>query len=260
MRRKDLSGLLLPAAILVLWEGIARLELVSTYVLPPISGVAVEMWHMLLSGILLKHLGVSLVRVLAGFLIGAGVGAGLGMVTGLSPRVERLLDPTLQALRSIPSLAWVPLLLLWMGIGESPKLTLIAIGAFFPVYLSVVSGIRNVDRKLVEVGETYAFSRVELVRRIILPASLPSVMTGLRTGLGVAWLYVVAAEMIAAHSGLGFLLTDGRELSRADLIFAAILLLAGCGKMTDSLLKRLEKRLLAWRDTLDTTLGGEANG
>jgi sulfonate transport system permease protein len=259
---QSLQGLLLPAALLVLWELVAQVELVSNFLLPPLSEVLVAMGDMAADGTLFTHVGASLLRVLSGFLIGALIGGALGIAVGLSVKTERFIDPTLQALRSIPALAWVPLLLLWMGIDESPKVTLVAIGAFFPVYLNLMAGIRGVDRKLIEVGRIYGFSQSELVRRIVLPASLPSVLTGLRTGLAVAWLYVVAAELIAAHSGLGFMLSDGRELSRGDLIFSSIILLAICGKATDGLLKTVETRLLSWRDTVVQTSeeGRVANG
>lgn len=243
-------GFVFPLTLLALWELVTKTGLVTTFTFPPLSSVLGDMWALALDGILFTHIGISLVRVAAGFVIGAVIGGGLGLLVGLSRNTEVWLDPTLQAIRSIPALAWVGLLLLWMGIDEAPKITLIAIGAFFPVYLNVVAGIRGVDRKLIEVGQIYGFSRKELVQRIILPASLPSVMTGLRTGLGVGWLYVVAAEMIAAHSGLGFMLTDGREMSRPDWIFGSIILLAICGKVTDGLLKGLETRLLSWRDTV----------
>jgi sulfonate transport system permease protein len=126
--------------------------------------------------------------------------------------------------------------------------TLIALGSFFPVYLNVASGVRGVDPRLIELGQVYGLGRAQLIRHIILPGSVASLLTGLRTGLAVAWLYVVAAELVAAHSGIGFLLTDGRELSRSDLIFSAILLLAISGKVTDGALKVLERRLLAWRN------------
>lgn len=248
--RERFRGLVLPLIIAVLWEFSSRVGLVDDFVLPPLSGILIDMWFMAIDGILLVHIGVSLLRVLVGFLIGAAIGGGLGIIVGLSAKAESYLDPTLQALRSVPALAWIGLLLLWLGIDESPKITLIAIGAFFPVYMNVMAGIRGVDRKLIEVGQVYRFSRSELVRRIILPAALPSILTGLRTGLAVAWLYVVAAEWIAAHSGLGFMLTDGRELSRADFIFGAIILIAIAGNLTDLLLKRAEKRLLSWRDTV----------
>jgi sulfonate transport system permease protein len=242
------KGVLLPLVLLVAWEGLARLEWVSSYVLPSVSSILLHLLSMARSGALFVHLGASLVRVVDGFILGAAIGTVLGLLVGLNRRAEEYLDPFLQGIRSVPSLAWVPLLLLWMGIGEAPKVTLILLGSFFPVYLNVVSGVRSVDGRLVEVGHMYGFGRLELIRRIVIPASLPSVLTGLRAGLAVAWLYVVAAELIAANSGLGFMLSDGRELSRADLIFGSILMLALCGKLTDGLLKSLEKKLLAWRD------------
>ena len=167
---------------------------------------------------------------------------------GLNSKAEALLDPTFQALRAIPSLAWVPLLLLWLGIDEAPKLVLIGIGAFFPVYMGVASGIRDVDRKLIDAARMYRLSRAALARRVLLPAALPAIFTGLRNGLSLAWMFMVAAELIAASQGLGYLLSDGRETSRADIVLAAIVLLAVLGKASDSLMLHLETRLLAWRD------------
>jgi sulfonate transport system permease protein len=188
-------------------------------------------------------------RVFAGFAIGAVVAIFFGAAMGLSRRLDALLDPSFQALRAIPSLAWVPVLLLWMGIDEAPKITLIAIGAFFPVHLSVVAGIRGVDRELIELGEVNRLSQQALFTRILLPASLPHIITGLRTGLSLAWMFMVAAELIAATRGLGYLLSDGRETGRPDLVFGAILLLALLGKLSDSVLKAIETRVLSWRDT-----------
>jgi sulfonate transport system permease protein len=242
------KGVLLPLALLVVWEAAARLHVVSSYVLPSVSSIVIALAGMARSGELFRHVGASFGRVAYGFALGALLGGGLGLLVGLSGRTEAYLDPFIQGIRSVPSLAWVPLLLLWMGIGEAPKITLILIGSFFPVYLNVVSGVRAVDPRLLEVGQMYGFGRIELIRRIVLPASVPAVLTGMRTGLAVAWLYVVAAELIAAESGLGFMLTDGRELSRADLIFSSILLLSLCGKATDGLLKSAERRWLSWRE------------
>ncbi len=173
----------------------------------------------------------------------------IGAWVGLSRRAEWYLEPSFQALRAIPSLAWVPLLLLWLGIDETPKVVLIALGAFFPVYFALLAGIRNVDRKLVEVGRLHRLSAVALTRRILLPAALPSLFTGLRGALSLSWMFLVAAELIAATQGLGYLLSDGRETSRPDLVIAAILLLAVLGKLSDGLLKQLETRALGWRDS-----------
>ncbi len=197
---------------------------------------------------LARHVLTSTARVAAGFAIGSGLALGFGAWVGLSRRGHALLDPSFQALRAIPSLAWVPVLLLWLGIDEAPKLALIAIGAFFPVYMGVVSGVRDVDRKLVEVAQMAGLSGPALMRRVLLPAALPAVFTGLRNGLSLAWMFMVAAELIAASSGLGYLLTDGRETGRADIVFGAIVLLALLGKLSDTAMQRLEARWLGWRD------------
>ena len=150
----------------------------------------------------------------------------------------------------MPSLAWVPLILLWLGIGETAKIALVAIGAFFPVYVALVSGIRGVDRKLVEVGTIFGLSRLALIVRVLVPATLPQLLVGARIGLTQAWLFLVAAELLAATSGLGFLLTDGQQTSRTDEILVAILLFAACGKLSESLMRALEKRLVGWADTV----------
>jgi sulfonate transport system permease protein len=247
----------LPLLLLAGWEACARAGVVSAFLLPAPSRVLETIVRMAADGTLAMHLVASAARVLTGFAVGAVVGATLGLLIGLSPRAEAWLDPSLQAVRSVPSLAWVPLLILWLGIDETPKVTLIAIGSFFPVYLATASGVREVDPKLIELGRIYGFDRLRMIRHIILPGSVASLFTGLRTGLAVAWLYVVAAELVAAHSGLGFLLSDGRELSRSDLIFSAILLLALCGKVSDGVLKAIERRFLAWRAPLPRLGGAE---
>ena len=241
---------LLPAAVLAGAEAAGRLGWVASNLLPTPSDVARALLD--LGGhTVLAHVVASTARVAAGYAMGAALALAIGSLVGLSSTARALLDPSFQALRAIPSLAWVPLLLLWLGIGEAPKLAMIAIGAFFPVYMGVVAGIRGVDRKLVEVARLMRLRPLALVRRVLLPAALPSVMTGLRNGLSLAWMFMVAGELIAASSGLGYLLTDGRETSRADLVLAAIVLLAVLGKLSDGAMARLERRLLSWRDVVD---------
>lgn len=243
-----LSALLLPLLVLGGLETAVRLGWLPANLMPPPSEVAGTLAWLARHG-LAAHLGASGARVALGFLGGAGAAVALGALVALDARAARLLDPSLQALRAIPSLAWVPLLLLWFGIDELPKLLLIGIGAFFPVYTGVVSGIQGVDRKLVEVGLLYRLDKPALVRRVLLPAALPAILTGLRNGLALAWMFMVAAELIAASRGLGYLLSDGRETSRADIVLAAIVLLALLGKLSDMAMVALERRLLAWRDT-----------
>jgi sulfonate transport system permease protein len=244
-------GLIVPTVVLVAGEVAVKSGWISANLLPAPSDVLRTIVDMGWKG-LATHILASTGRVAAGFAIGAGLALVIGAAVGLSRRNEAVLDPTFQALRAIPSLAWVPLLLLWLGIDEAPKIVLIAIGAFFPVYMGVASGFRDVDRKLVEVARMYGLSDGALVRRVLLPAALPSILTGLRNGLSLAWMFMVAAELIAATNGLGYLLTDGRETSRADIVLAAIVLLAILGKITDTGMQAIERRLLAWRDTFDT--------
>lgn len=242
-----IAGVLLPFMFLGLMEVLVRTHVVPEHLVPAPSTIAETLWQ--LGGArLARHIGVSSLRVFAGFAIGALIAILFGAAMGLSRRIDSLLDPSFQALRAIPSLAWVPVLLLWMGIDEAPKITLIAIGAFFPVHISVVAGIRDVDRKLIELGEVNRLSERALFTRILLPASLPHIFTGLRTGLSLAWMFMVAAELIAATRGLGYLLSDGRETGRPDVVFGAILLLALLGKLSDSVLKAIETRVLSWRD------------
>lgn len=246
------EGWVLPLGLLLIWETLVAAGLVKPNLLPPPSELAYTLVDLARNGILFEHMAVSTLRVFTGFSIGATLALAVGALVGLSRRAEAFLDPTLQALRAIPSLAWVPLLLLWLGIDEAPKITLIAIGAFFPVYLNFVAGIQNVDRKLVEVGGMFGLKGLRLVRRIFLPAALPNLFTGLRGGLSLSWMFVVAAELIAATRGLGYLLTDGRELARADLVIVAIIILALLGKLTDGVLQWLERRSLVWRDGYDS--------
>ena len=242
-----LLGALVPVSVLLLAELANRLGWITSNLLPAPSDVGRALfelgWHTVA-----VHVAASTARVAAGYAFGAGLALVVGSLVGLSRTARAILDPSFQALRAIPSLAWVPLLLLWLGIDEAPKLAMIAIGAFFPVYMGVVAGIRGVDGKLVEVARLMRLSPVALVRRVLLPAALPSVFTGLRNGLSLAWMFMVAAELIAATRGLGYLLTDGRETGRADLVLAAIVLLACLGKASDAAMARIERRALAWRD------------
>ncbi|WP_440809222.1 ABC transporter permease [Pseudomonas syringae] len=248
--RTPLKGLVVPALIIIVLEIVVRIGWLPSYQMPAPSEIVLTLRD-LADGALWKHISASLLRVLSGFLIGASLALVFAAWVGLSREAEAYLEPTFAGLRSIPSLAWVPLLLLWLGIGETSKVVLIAIGAFFPVYLNGVAAIRGIDRKLVEVGQMYGFSRYRLTRRILLPAALPGLFTGLRSGMSLAWMFLVAAELIAATKGLGYLLSDGRETSRPDIVLAAIIVLATLGKLSDGLLAGLERRFLAWRDTFN---------
>ena len=247
---RRLLGAVVPITALLLAELASRSGWIRSNLLPAPSDVLRALYDLGAREVL-GHVLTSLARVVAGFALGASLAMVVGTGVGLSRLAQALLEPTFQGLRAIPSLAWVPLLLLWLGIDEAPKIALIAIGAFFPVYIGVTSGLRDVDRKLVEVARMLRLSRFALARRVLLPAALPAVLTGLRNGLSLAWMFMVAAELIAATRGLGYLLTDGRETGRADLVLAAIVLLAVLGKLSDGAMAMLERRLLRWRDTFE---------
>ncbi|MCA0972556.1 ABC transporter permease [Halobacillus litoralis] len=251
VRNKALLGSVIPVLLIVIWELASRLGWVAPHLLPAPTTVLGEVVSMAQSGELWGHVGITLYRVAAGFAFGAAAAVVLGAATGYSKIANYLLDPMLQALRAIPSLAWVPLFILWIGIGEASKITLVAVGVFFPVYLNLTSGIHGVDRKLIEVGRMYHFSTLQLIRRIILPAALPSFLVGIRSGLSLGWMFVVAAELLGASQGLGYLMVFGQNTSAPELVVASILLFAIFGKLTDELLKRLQQRALRWQDSME---------
>ncbi len=226
-----------------------RLGLVEGRLVPPPSRILAALRALAETGELWTHAWATLWRVLAGFALGAGAGIALGALSGAVETVRRLLDPTLQALRAIPSIAWVPLFILWLGIFEASKVALIAVGVFFPVYLGVAGAILSVDRKLVEVGRVFRLSRAALARRILLPAVLPSTLIALRSGLGLGFMFVVAAEFMGASEGLGYLLVDGQQMGKPDQILAAIIAFALLGKAADSVLVAATRPLVRWQDT-----------
>jgi sulfonate transport system permease protein len=203
-------GLLLPVALAVSWEIAVRLGWSNGRLVPPPSVIFNTFVELARSGELQTHALATLKRVAAGFVCGVTVGTILGAIAGYSALTHRLVDPTLQALRSIPSIAWVPLFILWFGIFEGSKITLISVGVFFPVYLGIMGADLSVDRKIVEVGRVLRLSGVAMVRRILPPAVMPSYVIS-RAGLGLGWMFVVAAEFLGASTGLGFLLIDGQQ-------------------------------------------------
>jgi len=239
----------LPTILLIGWEILSRAGFFSPNLLPAPTAVLETLKDLTVSGEIYHHIGITLYRVALGFLLGSIVATILGSLTGYSPLWHDLLDPLLQSLRNIPSLAWVPLFILWMGIYETSKIVLIAVGVFFPTYLNLTSGVQNVERKLVEVGKVYRLNSWQLIRRIFLPATLPAYIVGLRSGLGLGWMFVVAAEIMGASSGLGFLLVDGQSTGRPTTILVSILLFAVLGKLTDAGLATIGNRLLYWQDT-----------
>src|SRR5690625_83363 len=242
---KPVIGFVVPIVVFVTWWAVTATEVFTPVQLPSPSAVFDATVGLIQGGDLWMHIGISVQRVLIGFGIGAVLGLLFGAVLGLSYWADALLSPILGALRAVPSLAWVPLLILWMQIGEDSKVTLIAIGAFFPVFTTLYAGLQHVDPHLVEAGRAFGFKGFRLFKTVQLPAVVPSIFSGLRLALAQAWLFLVAAELIASSMGLGFLLTDSQNNGRTDRLILAIILLAVLGKITDTILGLAEKRAIA---------------
>ena len=241
-------GLVVPLALAAAWEIVVRMGLSSGRLLPPPSVIFSTFADLAVTGELQRHAAATLLRVAAGFGLGVVFGTMIGAITGYSALVRRLIDPSLQGLRAIPSIAWVPLFILWFGIFEASKIILIAAGVFFPIYLGVMGAVLSVDRKIVEVGRVFRLSGPAMVRRILLPAILPAYIIALRSGLGLGWMFVIAAEFMGASEGLGYLLIDGQQLGKPAQIVAAILAFAALGKLTDWIIVNAAAPFLRWVD------------
>lgn len=235
-----------PLGLLIVWEAASRTGIIASQVLPAPSSVAVTAWHLIASGELAAHLGASLARAAVGFTIGGLIGFILGILVGFSRLAEALLDRSIQMIRAIPFLALLPLVIIWFGVDESGKIFLVSLAVLFPIYINTVLGIRQVDPKLLELARVTGLSRLETIRRIILPGAMPSVLTGVRYSLATAWLALVIAETVATTRGIGFLAMDAREFLQTNVIVLTILIYATIGVGADLLARVLERKLLAW--------------
>jgi sulfonate transport system permease protein len=243
-------GLFLPVGAALLWEIAVGAGLSDGRLLPPPSRIFQEFADLARTGELQRHVSATVLRVAVGFGLGTAAGTLLGAISGYSGLARRLIDPTLQGLRAVPSIAWIPLFILWLGIFETSKVALIAVGVFFPVYLGLMGAILSVDRKIVEVGRVFRLSPVAMVRRILLPAVLPTYVVSLRAGLGLGWMFVIAAEFMGASEGLGYLLIDGQQLGKPAEIVSAILAFAVLGKISDTILAAATAPFLRWEDVV----------
>ncbi|CAN7334094.1 ABC transporter permease subunit [Rhizobium sp. LjRoot254] len=235
-----------PIVLLIIWEALARFGFIEPYVLPAPSKVLMTAIKLSYSGTLANDLLVSLTRAAVGFAIGGSIGFVLGTLVGFSRLAEAFIDRSVQMVRAIPFLAVLPLVIVWFGVGETQKIFLVALGVGFPIYVNTTLGIRQVDPKLVELGRVQGLTTRELIRRIILPGAMPSILTGVRFSLATAWLALVVAETIGAQSGLGFLAMDAREFLRTDVIVLTVVIYALIGVGADVIARRLERSLLSW--------------
>lgn len=249
---RSLQSFILPVGILVAWQALSSAGLISGGVLPAPTEIAAAGWKLALSGELWTNIWISTWRAGVGLLIGGGIGFALGLGNGLSRLSERLVDPTLQMIRTVPHLALIPLVILWFGIDETAKIFLVALGVFFPIYLNTLHGVRTVDAQLVEMGRAYGMSNATLFTKVILPGALPSIFVGLRYALGIMWLTLIVAETISASSGLGYMAMQAREFLLIDVVVLSILIYALLGKLADSSARFLERLSLQWHPAFQT--------
>ncbi|CAH2599939.1 ABC transporter permease [Rhodovastum atsumiense] len=241
------GGATLPLLIFLAWELASHLGWVSAVFLPTPERTALALVEMLLHQNFLDDLVISLSIVLQGFAWGGGLGLLVGLACGLSRPVERLLGPTLDSVRQIPSIAWLPLIVLWVGIGPLAKVVVISKVVFFPVFLNTLQGVRGVPKLYADLGAVLTLSRLQLVRRVILPAAMPSILVGIRYGASLAWALIVVAEGLSGMQGIGYLIFRAQALLMTDQLLVCMVVIGLVGFTIDRLLRLLERRLLRWQ-------------
>ena len=241
----QISGIL---AVIVIWQiATANLHMFKPVILPPPSTVLVTMISMLGNGEIFMHAGYSLMRVLLGFVVAAVVAIPLGIAMGWVREISYIMDPIMEVLRPIPPIAWIGLALLWFGLGLNSAVFLVFIGAFFPILLNTVSGVRSVDKKLIEVAYTFGARDLEVLRKVVIPASLPTIFTGMRVGMGIGWMCVVAAEMVAVKYGLGNLILEASNFLQTDRVFVGMITIGILGLVINVIFQLAGDRIFAWQ-------------
>jgi sulfonate transport system permease protein len=225
-------------------------KIISPQILPPPGKIIATFIQLIKNGVLILNLKESLFRVTKGFLLGTSAGLALGILMGLSRPIEKLVSPIFHGIRQVPLVGWIPLIILWFGIGEISKIVFIAIGAFYPVVINTFEGIRNVPKQYVEVAQVFEYGKFKLLQKVILPASLPSILTGIRFSLTVSWMLVVGAELfMVASAGIGNMISEAREYFRMDIVIVGIIVIGIIGLLMNQFVGLVETRLLRWRKT-----------
>ncbi|MGJ5672342.1 MAG: aliphatic sulfonate ABC transporter permease SsuC [Nostochopsis sp.] len=240
------SPWVVPIILIVIWQLLVQFGWIPTRILPAPIDVVRAGIRLTSTGELPYHLGVSARRAFIGFSIGGSIAFILGLINGIIPLAQKLLDTSIQMLRNIPNLALIPLVIVWFGIGEEAKIFLVSLGVLFPIYINTFHGIRTVDPGLIEMGKMYGLNVWSLFWQIILPGAMPSILIGVRYALGVMWLILIAAESITFDSGIGYMAMNAREFMQTDVVVLSILLYALLGKFADVSARFLEKKLLSW--------------
>lgn len=247
-------GQLLPlvwamVAILIVWQLVITIFRPHVSLLPPPQLAARELWTLLASGELFVHAGTSLARVFSAWCITGAIAIPLGLAMGWSDRLEKIVDPFVELFRPISPLAWIPLAILWFGIGEAGKVFVVCVATFFPTLLSTIAGVKRIDPVLIHAGQVLGCSdQTSLFRKVIFPAALPSIVVGMRISFGTGWAAIIAAELVAARSGLGYLIANGMEILRADKVLVGMAMIGILGVAFDALFRFLNQRY-AWRES-----------
>lgn len=236
----------LVATILVVWIIMGSSGKLNPIIMPSPSKVGGTLISLISSGELWENLGISVLRVLQGYLLASLLGIVLGILIGLSKHLDRLTGLLIQIIKPIPPIAWIPLVILWFGIGESGKVFLIFLGGFFTILINVIDGIHQTDIKLIEVSTSMETPFLKHIFMMVIPSAAPNIFTGLRTGLSSCWMCVVAAELVSSTTGLGYLIMNARQFGKTDVVIVGMLTIGITGKIMDSLLKLVEKNIVRW--------------
>lgn len=244
---RTLGRYLSPLVLVLLWQAACSTGLISTRLFASPLQILATGWGLAQEGSLQANLGVSLLRAVAGLALALVTGVVLALLAALSRIGENIIDAPIQILRTLPVLALAPLFILWFGIGETPKVLLVALGATFPVYLNLHKGIRAIDPKLLEMAGTIGLSRWKTIRNVIVPGALPDLLVGIRLAVSISWLMLVVAEQINANSGIGHMMMDAQDFLRTDIIFVGLAVYGLLGLISDQGVRMVERRALAWR-------------
>lgn len=244
---KKYRGLYIPLVIILIWLIGSNLKMWNPHIIPSPWQVLRTAIDITTNGVLFKHVLISFSRVTIGFVAAFSLAFPLGIILGMNKKLTLFFNPILEFIRHVPPLATVPMLILWFGIGETSKIVIIILASFFPIFLNTLNGILCCDKKLLEVGKSFGFTKGELFHRIILPATKPYIFVGMRLGLGYSWRAIIGAEMIAASSGIGYMILDGQQLSRSDMVIVGILSIGILGSIIDYLFLKLSKNIMVWQ-------------
>ncbi len=249
LAKSALRGSVLPVVVLIAWQALGSVGILPAQLFSSPLLIVMTFIDLVQSGEMGMHLQISLTRAFLGFALGGFLGLLLGVIVGMQKKSEEYLNPSIQMLRTVPLLAITPLFIMWFGFGELSKVLLIALGAFFPLYLQTFLGLRNVDKKLYDVALILEFSRREQIMKLMIPAALPNILLGIRLALSAAWMCLVVAELLGADRGVGFMIQDARSFMQTDVVFVGIIIFALAGKISDSFVRLLENHLLKWQDS-----------